>query len=148
MNFCAVLSGFLLRAAAFRQKPLKRTLFARRLALPAIILSYSHDEPVHLVVDLHQRGTIGRAHGGGWVCSAAQTGFKRGFRRDNLLLINDWLKRSLKQLSNFFVIRFLRQDSVPVNDSPGVRIHHERRMISRIEQNRVGGLWANAVQAK
>ena len=68
--------------------------------------------------------------------SSAETRFQRRcIRCQELLLPNHRRQGPLEQLPNLFVIRFLRQNVVPLQHAPSVSVYHEDRMISRIEKN-------------
>src|SRR5258706_14451263 len=90
MNFRGYFEGLLLRqigdSPVVRRKEWpQRAALAVSFALPAVVLSHSNDEPVHLVVDLHQRRTPSRAHRRRRMSSAAESRFQ--LRRWHLLLI-------------------------------------------------------------
>src|SRR5215831_19259916 len=49
-------------------------------------------------------------------------------------------------VSNFVVRRFRTDRIMPLQHTPGIRIHDENRMVACVEENRVCRLWANAFQ--
>src|SRR5271165_189798 len=57
-------------------------------------------------------------------------------------------QRFLEQFSYLLVVRFLRQNPVPIEDAARVGIHNKHGMIPRIEENRVRSLRAHPVQAE
>src|SRR3954469_14319244 len=111
-----------------------------------MVLAHSHDETVHFVVDLHERGSFRGAHGRGRMGGCAKPRFERSC--DNSLFLHDWGKRILEEIANLFVIGLRRHDTVSIQNAPCVCIDNENWMISGVQENRVRGFRANAVQAE
>ena len=65
-----------------------------------------------------------------------------------LLLLNYRLQSVLKESPYFFIIRIRRENSVAIEDAPGICIHDKDRVISGVQENRVGSFRSNAVQAE
>jgi hypothetical protein len=51
-------------------------------------------------------------------------------------------------LADVFIGGFFWQNAVPIENAPGVSIHHENRVISGIEKNGIRSLRPYAVQAQ
>jgi|SRR5882724_1172544 len=54
----------------------------------------------------------------------------------------------LDQQTDFFVLRFWSNDSVPLQDPARVSVHDKYGMVPGVEQDGVRGLWPNAVQSQ
>ena len=96
------------------------------------MLSHSHNETVHLVVDLRQSRAMGGAHGGWGVGRAADTRFKLRCVCRCLLVVSDRFQSALEQCANVFVIGLRRKNLVPVENAARIGIHDKDRVISRI----------------
>src|SRR3984957_12625433 len=64
------------------------------------------------------------------------------------LLLSHRRQGTLEELANIFVVRFLWQNPMAVQDAARISIHDEDGMISRVQKNRVRGLRTHAVQAE
>ena len=114
------------------------------------MFAHSHDEPMHLVVHLHQGCAMGSTHGRWRMSGAANTGFQMGGQRCGsiLLFAGDRSQPTLKQGPNVLVICARPKNAVAVENAARVSIDNENRMISRIKQNGVCCLRAHAIQAE
>ena len=65
-----------------------------------------------------------------------------------LVPLNYRLQSLLEESSYFFVIRIRRENFVAIEDAPGVCIDDKDRVISGIQENRVGSFRSNSVQAE
>src|SRR5215472_5343666 len=103
------------------------------------------DEAVHLVVDLDERRASGAAHRRGRMSGSAEAGFELGCGL-GFVLLGERAQGSFEQSPDFVVISLCGKDLVTVQNPPGIGVNHEYRMIPGIEENRICGLRAYAMQ--
>src|ERR1700757_2408800 len=117
----------------------QRAGVASGLCLSAVVLANADNEPVHFVIDLYQSCPVCRAHGGWGMRRSTNAGFKglKHVPRLAFLLDCSRIERPLENLPDFFIFRLVINDSVPVDDSPGIGVYNENGMIPRIKKNRV-----------
>src|SRR5580704_3882655 len=101
------------------------------------MLPYTHDEPVHLVINLRQSSAFRCTHSRWKMRGDGKARFQTLLRilsRMSARLCNE-RERFFKQLPNFFIRRFFWKNLVASENPSRVGVDHENWMVPRIEQD-------------